>query len=225
MRQALNNNPVVQAVVIGVMALLVAILLFTRVVNQGGGEEAPLPPADPAASDPAADAAPAPAEAAAPAAAADPAAAVPEAAAPATPTAPPAGSTPAPTGDVAANFVAGPGLPEKVVAAYGENQAVVLLIAKRKGLDDKAIRTSVMSLEARDDVTTFLVPVKRVADYARITEGVDLNRTPALVVLRPRKLTDNVPEATVSYGFRGPESVATAVEDALFDGKNVTYDP
>ena len=35
-----------------------------------------------------------------------------------------------------------------------------------------------MSLEARGDVTTFLVPVKHVADYARITEGVDLEPHP-----------------------------------------------
>jgi hypothetical protein len=112
-----------------------------------------------------------------------------------------------------------------VVVAYARNQAVVLFIAKQKGLDDKALRASVARLEARGDVATFVVPVKDVAKYARITEGVSLDRTPALVILRPRKLTDNVPEATVSYGFRGPESVETAVEDALYDGKNVTYDP
>ena len=218
MRRALNENPVVQAVVIGAMALLVAFLLFTRVVNRGGGEDAPAASeATPTANDSVAPDAAAPAPAGA-----DPAAAAPEAT-PGTPAAPPA--TVAPSPDAMANFVAGPGLPEEVVAAYGRNQAVVLFIAKQKGLDDRAVRTSVKSVEARGDTTTFLVPVKHVADYARITEGVDLNRTPALVVLRPRKLTGNVPEATVSYGFRGPESVTTAVEDALYDGKQVTYDP
>ena len=49
MRRALNENPVVQAVVIGIMALLVAFLLFTRVLNQGGGDEAPAEPAATAA--------------------------------------------------------------------------------------------------------------------------------------------------------------------------------
>jgi len=121
--------------------------------------------------------------------------------------------------------LAGPGLPEKVVTAYGRNQAVVLFIDKKKGLDDKALRASVSSLEARGDTTTFVIPVKKVSDYARITEGVDLSRTPALIILRPRKLTHNVPEATISYGFRGPESVTTALEDALYDGKTITYDP
>jgi hypothetical protein len=116
-------------------------------------------------------------------------------------------------------------LPEDVVVAYARNKAIALFIAKPKGLDDQALMASVSRLKARGDVTTFLVPVKDVAKYARITEGVDLSRTPALVIIRPRKLTDNVPEATVSYGFRGPESVITAVEDALYDGKSVTYDP
>ncbi len=226
MRKALNENPVVQAVVIGVMAIVVAFLLFTRVL--GGDEE--VPPPDPAAT----EASAAPATPAAPAGdAAAPADAAPEATAPSsaapTPAAPETSAVPAapaaPSGDVAANFVPGPGLPEDVVVAYARNQAVVLFIEKQKGLDDKALRASIALVERRGDIATFVVPVKDVSKYARITEGVSLDRTPALVILRPRKLTDNVPEATVSYGFRGPESVETAVEDALYDGKNVTYDP
>jgi hypothetical protein len=220
MRRALNENPVVQAVVIGVMALLVAFLLFTRVVNQGGGGDAA--PADSAATDTPPASTPAPAGGAATPAPADTAAAAP--APEAAPAAPAAPATP-PAGDAKANFVAGPGLPENVVSAYGRNQAVALFIEKRKGLDDKALKASVRSLEARGDTTTFVVPVKDVAKYARITEGVDLDRTPALVIVRPRKLTNGVPEATVSYGFRGPESVTTAVEDALYDGKTRGYDP
>ena len=38
MRRALNENPVVQAVVIGIMALAAAILLFTRLM---GGDDRP----------------------------------------------------------------------------------------------------------------------------------------------------------------------------------------
>jgi hypothetical protein len=51
--------------------------------------------------------------------------------------------------------------------------------------------------------------------YARITQGVNVDRVPALIVLQPRKLTKGVPVATVSYWFRGPESVAQAIDDAL----------
>jgi hypothetical protein len=224
MRKALNENPVVRAVVIGIMALLVAFLLFTRVLNRDSGAETE-PVTDTAATE--AGAAPAPAD---PAASAEPPAPEAAAPAPATPAAPvaPEATAPAPTGasgSPAGNFLPGPGLPEDVVVAYARNKAIALFIAKPKGLDDQALALSVSRLEARGDVETFLVPVKDVAKYARITEGVDLNRTPALVIIRPRKLTDNVPEATISYGFRGPESVMTAVDDALYDGKDVTYDP
>ncbi len=46
-----------------------------------------------------------------------------------------------------------------------------------------------------------------------------MNRTPALVVVRPKSLTDGpMPTAIVSYGFRGPGSVEQALEDALYDG-------
>jgi hypothetical protein len=225
MRKALNENPVVQIAVIGVMAIAVAILLYTRVI--AAGNDAP-PASDTAttATDTAAAPAgttPAPADSAT--GTATPAPATPPTEAPAT-TPPATGGVPAPvTGDPASAFVPGPGLPEDVVVAYARNKAVVLLIEKEKGLDDRALRASARALEGRDDLAFFSVPVKDVARYARITEGVDLSRTPALVIIRPRKLTNNTPEATVSYGFRGPESVETAVDDALYDGKNVTYDP
>ena len=42
MRDTLNNNPVVQAVALGLLTLAVAFLLFTRVVNRDGGAE-PVP--------------------------------------------------------------------------------------------------------------------------------------------------------------------------------------
>jgi hypothetical protein len=45
-------------------------------------------------------------------------------------------------------------------------------------------------------------------------------------VVRPRDLSGGVPQASVSYGFRGPDSVEQAVRDALYDGKsNLPYYP
>ena len=224
MRKALNENPVVQVTVIGVMAILVAFLLFTRVL--GGDDEPPPDPAATATEDSAASAAP---DAAATPPAADPAAsaATPApGAAPSEPVPPPAGAPVTPANpDVAAAFVPGPGLPERVVVAYARNRAVVLLIEKRKGFDDQALRAGAAALRDRGDVELIEVPATDIAKYARITSGVDVSRVPALVVLRPRKLTDNVPEATVSYGFRSPESIVQAVRDALYDGKSITYDP
>lgn len=223
MRNALNNNPVVQAVVIGMMALIVAFLLFTRVLNQGGDEAPPAP---------ASGTAPAPGASAPPSGVPTPAAPAPAAPAPATPapgTAPaptaPSPAAPAAPDAVAADFEAGPGLPQKVVDAYEKDKAVVLMIVKAKGRDDRALRRSVDRLRGRGDVVLFVIPVKRVAKYARVTEGVDLNRVPAIVVIRPKSLSGEVPEAIVRYGFRGPASVEQAVEDAIFDGKGATYDP
>jgi hypothetical protein len=55
---------------------------------------------------------------------------------------------------------------------------------------------------------------------------VDVNRVPALIALRPRNLTHGAPTATVSYGFRGPESVDQAISDALYKGpRNLPYHP
>ena len=56
--------------------------------------------------------------------------------------------------------------------------------------------------------------------------GVDVNRVPALIVVRPRRLAHGAPTATVSYGFRGPDSVQQAVRDALYKGpRNLPYYP
>ncbi|MGI8462312.1 MAG: hypothetical protein ACR2OC_11875, partial [Solirubrobacterales bacterium] len=151
MRNALNKNPVVQAVVIGIMALLVAFLLFTRVLNQGGDEAAPADPAataTPAATDPATGAvAPAPA-------AANPAPAAPSAPVPVTPA---PSSAPVPAGDPATAFVPGPGLPEDVVVAYARNKTIALLILKRRNperkppsarsADDRALRLNSLPAE------------------------------------------------------------------------------
>jgi hypothetical protein len=43
---------------------------------------------------------------------------------------------------------------------------------------------------------------------------------PALVVVRPRGSGGDAPQATVSYGFRDAQSVAQAVRDALYTGRD-----
>jgi hypothetical protein len=227
LRKAINENPVVQIVVLGGMAIVVGFLLFTRVLSSGSSEEAPAP--TDSATPPAAESGAAPATGAAPTTPA------PTTTPPATGTAPPAtGAVPSATEAVPAaptpttvegEFSAGPGLPKPVVSAYDDGKAIALFIEKRKGIDDKALVHSVEQLRSRDNLALFLIPAKDVSRYARITEGVDIDRVPALVTVSPRRVSGRVPEATVSYGFRGPDSVRQAVEDALFDGKTVTYDP
>jgi hypothetical protein len=194
-RKALNDNPVAQIAVLGVLAVIVAFLLMSR-GSHGGGSGSTATSATPAA--------PAPADTTG-------------AAGVAPTTAPPAGGA---TGAPAGGFVAGPGLPAPVVKAYADDKAVVLLVFRHRGLDDSAVRSSVERLRGRSDVAVFVTHAANIARYARITEGVDVNRVPALIVLRPRRLTHGTPTASVSYGFRGPDSVDQAVRNALYKGPN-----
>lgn len=212
MRKALNENPVVQAGLVGVLALAVGLMLLMG--RGGSGEDtsttdaaatqavaAGTPESDASASATATPATPAPT---------DPATG---AAAPATPDAA-AAATGTPT-----DFKAGPGLPADVVNAYDDGKAVALMIFNDDGIDDRELKAIVEQVRSREGVAVFATEVKGVADYSRITGGVDLDRTPALVVIRPEKLNDGpMPTAVVSYGFRGARSVEQALDDALYKG-------
>ena len=212
MRKALNENPVLQAGLVGVLALAVGLMLLMG--RGGSGEDtsttdaaatqavaAGTPESDASASATATPATPAPT---------DPATG---AAAPATPDAA-AAATGTPT-----DFKAGPGLPADVVNAYDDGKAVALMIFNDDGIDDRELKAIVEQVRSREGVAVFATEVKGVADYSRITGGVDLDRTPALVVIRPEKLNDGpMPTAVVSYGFRGARSVEQALDDALYKG-------
>jgi hypothetical protein len=204
-RQAVNENPVAQAAVIGLLIVAVAFLMMTRVLNSNGGDSesatessvaaAPLEPAADSATLAPTDAAPTPA-----------------------PDASGAGAT--------GGFVAGPGLPKSVVAAYDNGQAVVLLVTRKAGIEDQRLKAMVGSARGVGNVTVFTTNAHGIGRYSRIARGVDVSRVPALVVVRPKNVSDGVPQATVSYGFRGPDSVEQAVRDALYDGKsNLPYYP
>jgi hypothetical protein len=202
MRKALNDNPVAQIVVVAVLAVVVLFMLLTRM----GGSSASTSSS--------------PATTAAPVAGAT----VPDS------TAPDSGATPAPAapspdpaagGGAPANFAPGPGLPAPVVNAYKGGQTVVVLVTKHAGFDDRILRTTVGHLRGRADVAVFTTSAKHIADYARVTEGLDVDRAPALVVMRPKRLTPagSMPQATVSYGFRSADSVDQAIRDAQYKGK------
>ncbi|HSK49394.1 MAG TPA: hypothetical protein VK889_02745 [Solirubrobacterales bacterium] len=118
-----------------------------------------------------------------------------------------------------------PPLPKDVTAAYQSGQTVVLLVVRDGGIDDELARDSVQALSSVPDAAVFIVPVKEVARYAAITLGVDLNRVPALVVMRPKALSEAGPEAAVTYGFQTAQSVEQAVRDARYDGPTVSYHP
>ena len=217
MRKAINDNPMVQ---IGVIGLLVVVVGFFLLTQMGKGSSTSSTTSTAASVAPDASATPTDSSATA----TTPPASTPSESAPSTTPAAPAGSAAAPA--AAGEFVAGPGLPRPLVQAYNADKVVVLLVVRRGGIDDDAVKASVERMSGLPDAGVFMTNAGHVSRYSRIASGVDLDRVPALIVLRPQKLTHGTPSATVSYGFRGPASVAQAIADALYKGPtNVPYYP
>jgi hypothetical protein len=120
---------------------------------------------------------------------------------------------------------AAPPPPAAVTAAFDANRTVVLLFVRNGGIDDRLVTGAVAGLGALPDVSTFVVPADRIARYAAIAQGVDVNRVPALVVLRPKRLDHGIATASVAYGFQSPQSVVQAVIDAGYKGRTLGYHP
>jgi hypothetical protein len=206
-RQRLNDNPLLQAGIIGVLALVVGLMLLMRM---GGSSDTATPPAATPAATSGLPATPAPTDPAA-AATTDPAAAPAGVIPPATVTP----TTAAPPSD----FKAGPGLPAPVVDAYDAGKAVALLVVDNRGIDDRDLKKTVEAIGGRSGVALFVTAVGDVSRYSRITQGADLNRTPALIVMRPKPEADGaMPTVVVSYGFRGAASAQQALDNALYKG-------
>ncbi|HEX4464034.1 MAG TPA: hypothetical protein VH042_05265 [Solirubrobacterales bacterium] len=121
--------------------------------------------------------------------------------------------------------VPAPPPPAPVTAAYDAGKIVVLLVVHDGGIDDKLVQQASSQLNSDPSVAFFEVPAKRIADYAAITLGLDVNRVPALVVMRPKKLSGGTPQASVDYGFQTSENVLQAVRDAAYEGRELTYHP
>jgi hypothetical protein len=116
-------------------------------------------------------------------------------------------------------------LPRPVLGAWEANRTLVLLFIRDGGIDDRLVKSATSGLDGFSDASVFVVPAAKIARYAAITEGVGVDRVPALVVVRPKSLKKTVPTASVSYGFQSPQSVAQAVIDAGYKGKTLDYHP
>ncbi len=115
--------------------------------------------------------------------------------------------------------------PAQVVDAYQSGATVALLFVHDGGIDDRLVEGAVDRLAALPGVTPFVVSATRISRYAAITEGVGVDRVPALVVIRPKRVREGVTTASVSYGFQSPQSVLQAVIDAGYEGPTVDYHP
>jgi hypothetical protein len=182
MREKLNENPLAQVAVIGVLLVAVGFFFLSRM---GGEEEEP---------------------------------AAPEAEAPGLTS---AAVPPAP----GALAEAAPPPPPAVTSAFEAGQTVVLLFVRSGGIDDRMVAAATDRLDSLAGAATFVVPADRIARYAAIAQGVDVERVPALVVVRPKRVDGDIPSASVSYGFQSPESIVQAVVDAGYRGPTVDYHP
>jgi hypothetical protein len=196
MRDKLNNNPKVQMGVLAVLLLFGVIFVLT---SMGGGEESS---SGTEAASLSASSAP-PGEGPAP-----------------SPTAMPVAAASATSSTLASRP-----LPPAVVDAWKRGDTVTLLIVHEGGIDDDLIKRATARLEGMPGVANFLVPAEKIARYAAITEGVGVERVPALVVLEPRSVDRSAPAATVSYGFQSDASIVQAVRDAGYKGPTVEYHP
>jgi len=115
--------------------------------------------------------------------------------------------------------------PRPLTAAYDSGKTVVLLIVHDGGINDKLVKRSAAQLNSLPDVALFTVPAEQIARYAAITVGLNVNRVPALVVMKPKRLSGGTPQATVEYGFQTQQGLAQAVRDAAYHGGEVPYHP
>ncbi len=207
MRQKLNENPLLQVAVVAVLLVLAGVFLLS---SMGGGEEGESAGTTSSAS------------VSTPSGSATVTATVSTSGVGATgAVAPTASPTTAPAPPA-------PPLPPKILGAYASGHTVVLLIVDPGAIDDALTAAGTLPLAFRREVALFVVPVGRVARYAAITQGVDVNRVPALVVVRPRGSSASgrgKAVASVSYGFQSAESIEQAVIDAGYRGRTLAYHP
>ena len=202
MREKINEDPRVKMGIVVVLLLASLFLFKTRM----GGEETP------------------PATTTATTMTTDPAAA-PTAVVP-TPTDPVAGAAPTPAttaGTVPA--IDDVPLPTELVSAYNSGDTVALLLVREGGIDDALVEAATQEAAGASGVALFTDSVSNVSRYTQITQAINLDRVPALVMLRPKRLTAGTATATVSYGFRDVQSVQQEITDALFNGRTVGYSP
>lgn len=116
-------------------------------------------------------------------------------------------------------------LPRPVNAAWHANKTVVLLFVRSGGIDDALVAAATSRLAVLPGVAAFIAPASEISRYAAVTEGVGVNRVPALIVIRPKRLHQTVPTASVSYGFQSGQSIVQAVVDAGYKGPTLAYHP
>jgi hypothetical protein len=194
MREKLNDNPMAQAALVGVLLVLAAVFLLGKA--GGGSEEGE--ESGSAAADAAVAAVASELE---------------------------AGQQPLRLPPPGSGTGAPPAPPRAVVDAFDAGGTVAILFVRDGGIDDRLVKGAVTRLDAIGGVATFVVPSHQLARWVSIAQGVDLNRVPALVVIRPKHLNSGYDPASVHYGFQSAQAVVQAVVDARYHGATLPYHP
>jgi hypothetical protein len=209
MRKALNDNPVAQIAIVGVLLVVVGLVAMGAMKKDSGSAAPASPVAEGSTVGPTESATtespPSPSD----------------------PTLTGATTTAPADGTVAVSSavpeVPAPPLPPRVQHAADAGKVFVLLVVRGGGEEDRLLRRSVVRLRGLPGLALFTTRAKGIARYAGITQGVSVNRVPALVVVKPEG--PGSATAEVSYGFRSAESVVQALRDALYEGPTVGYSP
>jgi hypothetical protein len=194
MREKLNDNPMAQIALVGVLLVVAAVFLL----GKAGGGEAEEEEGGSAAADAAVAAVAAELE---------------------------AGQQPLRLPAPGSGPGAIPPPPRAVVDAVDSGDTVAILFVRDGGIDDRLVKEAVGKLENFGYVATFVVPTHQIYRYVSISQGVDLSRVPALVVIRPKNLSQQYNPASVHYGFQSAQAVVQAVVDARYHGGTLPYHP
>ena len=122
-------------------------------------------------------------------------------------------------------------MPAKVKAAYERGEVVTVLFVHDGGIDDRLVKKytkllrSKLPARTRGEVAFFVVPAKHIANWGAITLGLGIQRVPAFVVLRPKKLSGGTPQGSVLYGYQVPETIGQEIVDSVYHGPEGAYHP
>jgi hypothetical protein len=151
---------------------------------------------------------------------------------------PTAGAAPAGMGELPTSVPAAKPLPRRFTAAYEAGKTVTLLVVHDGGIDDAYTKLALKETARVANIATgrgpaavapievIVVPAKQISRYASVTVGLNVNQLPALIMMRPKALSNGTPQASVLYGYQSPESIIVGLLDASYNGpENRTYHP
>jgi len=194
MREKLNENPMAQIALVGLLLVVAAVFLLAK---SGGGSEEEEEGGSAAA----------------------------HAAVAAVASELEAGGQPLRLPAPGSGLGAAPAPPRPVLDAFDAGETVAILFVRDGGIDDRIVSEASERLNRLSNVALFVVPAHQIARYVSIAQGVDLSRVPALVVIKPKHLSDGYDAATVNYGFQTGQSIVQAVVDARYHGGTLAYHP